>query len=103
MARALESQCVVVQAPTIGNAKWLAAADVNVGAAGIYGPPDGPFPDTGVIAAGKMGDPGWVYADVSLDQIREVRQRGSVLNCQHWPEQDRAAVAETVKLSSLGA
>lgn len=99
MARALESQCIVVQAPTIGTAKWLAAADVNIGAAAIYGPPDGAFPDNGVIAAGKMGDPGWVYGDVSLDDVRAVREDGAVLNCRHWPEQDSAATAaETIVL-----
>jgi predicted amidohydrolase len=34
MARALESQCVVVQAPTVGNADWSPAIDENRGAAG---------------------------------------------------------------------
>jgi predicted amidohydrolase len=88
MARALEGQCIVAQAPTIGDAKWLAAADMNVGAAGIYAPPDGAFPDDGVIAAGKLGEAGWVYADVSLDAVRAVREGGAVRNVQHWPEQD---------------
>ncbi|MCB1354656.1 MAG: carbon-nitrogen hydrolase family protein [Rhodobacteraceae bacterium] len=104
MARALEGQCVVVQAPTIGDAKWLAAADVNVGAAAIYGPPDGGFPDDGVIAQGKVGEAGWVYADVSLDAIREVRETGAVFNMKHWPEQDeRPAEVETVRLGAADA
>lgn len=99
MARALEGQCVVVQAPTIGDAKWLAAADVNIGAAAIYGPPDGPFPETGVLAEGKLGKAGWVYADVSLEDIRAVRDNGSVLNCRHWPEQnERSDAVEEVGL-----
>jgi predicted amidohydrolase len=99
MARALEGQCVVVHAPTIGTAKWLAAADVNVGAAAIYGPPDGDFPDTGVIAEGRLGEAGWVYADVSLDDIRSVREAGAVLNVCHWPEQNaRSDAVETLSL-----
>ena len=39
-ARALEGQCYVVQSPTVGEAAWSPAVDVNYGAAGIYGPPD---------------------------------------------------------------
>ena len=50
MARALENQCVVVQAPTVGAADWCPAVDLNTGAAAIYGPPDHGFPDTGILA-----------------------------------------------------
>ena len=39
-ARALESQCYVVQAPTVGDAPWSPAVDRNYGAGGIYVPPD---------------------------------------------------------------
>jgi predicted amidohydrolase len=37
-ARALENQCFVVQAPTIGEARWSEAVDVNIGAARVYAP-----------------------------------------------------------------
>ena len=86
-ARALENQCVVVQAPLVGKAPWSAAIDVNVGAAGVYGPPDGGFPDDGVLACGKPDEAGWVYADVDPDTIGSVRRNGQVLNHRHWPEQ----------------
>lgn len=87
MARALEGQCVVVQASTIGKAKWLPVADVNIGAAGVFAPPDGEFPEDGVLALGAFGEAGWTYADVSPDQIRDVRENGKVLNLLHWSEQ----------------
>lgn len=88
MARALEGQCVVVQSPTVGDVPWSPAVDENVGAAAIYGPPDLGFPPTGVLAEGALNSPGWVMGDVTLDQIRAVRDRGAVFNRAHWPEQE---------------
>lgn len=92
MARALENQCVVVHAPTVGLCDFCPAVDENVGAASIYGPPDHGFPPTGILAQGGMNSPGWTLAEVSLDAIRTVRREGGVLNHAHWPEQfDRVA------------
>ncbi|MGB5560298.1 MAG: carbon-nitrogen hydrolase family protein [Paracoccaceae bacterium] len=87
MARALENQCITVHSPTVGSAPWCPAVETNTGAAAIYGPPDTGFPPTGVIAQGELNQPGWVYGDVSLDAIREVRADGGVLNHMHWAEQ----------------
>lgn len=87
MARALEGQCVTVQAPTVGDCPWSPAIDVNRGAAAVYGPPDRGFPETGVLAQGAMDAPGWVLADVDPAAIRAVRADGAVLNMTHWPEQ----------------
>ncbi|MBY6203069.1 carbon-nitrogen hydrolase family protein [Maritalea mobilis] len=86
MARALENQCVVVHAPTVGDAPWSPAVDENVGAAAIYGPPDLGFPATGVIAEGALNQPGWVMADVERTAIARVRTEGAVFNHAHWPE-----------------
>ena len=87
MARALESQCVVVQAPTVGACDWMPALDENRGRAAIYGPPDGFWPETGIIAEGAMDEPGWVIADVDLSRVRQSRADGAVLPFAHWPEQ----------------
>ena len=86
MARALESQCVVVQAPTVGTCDWMPALDENRGRAAIYGPPDGFWPETGIIAEGEMDQPGWVMADVDLGRVADSRQKGAVLPFAHWPE-----------------
>jgi predicted amidohydrolase len=83
-ARALENQCHVVQAPTVGIAPWSIAVDENVGAAGVYGPPDRGFPDDGVIALGAYCEPGWVIADLDLDAIARVRGDGQVLGHRDW-------------------
>lgn len=87
MARALENQCVVVHAPTVGLCDFCPAVDENIGAASIYGPPDHGFPATGILAETALNAPGWAMAEVSLETIREVRRNGGVLNHRHWPEQ----------------
>ncbi|WP_017999657.1 carbon-nitrogen hydrolase family protein [Paracoccus sp. N5] len=86
MARALESQCVVVQAPTVGDVDWSPAVDENRGAAAIYAPPDGLWPESGVVAEGAMDAPGWVKASVDLDRVAASRRDGRVLPFAHWGE-----------------
>jgi predicted amidohydrolase len=99
-ARALENQCYVVQAPTVGEASWSEAVDVNVGAAGVFAPPDRGMPDDGVLARGELNQPGWVYADLDLAAIKQVRSHGQVLNYRDWERQPPAlsGSVETVAL-----
>jgi predicted amidohydrolase len=87
MARALENQCVVMHAPTVGLCDFCPAVDENVGAASIYGPPDRGFPPSGILAETALNAPGWAVAEVSLEAIRAVRRDGGVLNHAHWAEQ----------------
>jgi predicted amidohydrolase len=90
-ARALENQCYVVHAPTVGEAPWSPAVDVNVGAAGVFGPPDVGFPGDGVVAAGVLNEAMWLYADLDPEDVARVRREGQVLNDRHWAEQPGAA------------
>jgi predicted amidohydrolase len=83
-ARALENQCYVVQAPTVGVAPWSIAVDENVGAAGVFAPPDRGLPDDGVVALGAYNAPGWVVAELDLDAIARVRADGQVLGHRDW-------------------
>jgi predicted amidohydrolase len=89
-ARALENQCYVVQSPTVGEAPWSPVVDVNVGAAGVFGPPDLGFPEDGVVALGPLNEPMWLYADLDLAAVARVRREGQVLNDKHWAEQPGA-------------
>ena len=65
----------------------MPALDENRGRAAIYGPPDGFWPETGIIAEGAMDAPGWVRARVDLARVRDSRRDGAVLPFAHWPEQ----------------
>jgi predicted amidohydrolase len=87
MARALENQCIVVHAPTVGDCDFCPAVDENIGSAAIYGPPDRGFPASGIFAETALNAPGWAIAEVSLAAVHEVRRDGGVLNYAHWPEQ----------------
>lgn len=99
MARALENQCVTVMSSTVGACDWSEAVDENTGMGGIFGPPDTGFPPTGVIAEGRLNQPGWTYAEVDLEQIAHVRADGVVLNRRHWDEQSgRDSIAAVRKL-----
>lgn len=86
-ARALENQCYVVQSPTIGNAPWSEAVDVNTGRASVYTPVDYGFPDNGILVEGKDNEAGWVYATVDLTEIARIREEGQVFNYRDWPKQ----------------
>lgn len=87
MARALENQCIVVHAPTVGDCDFCPAVDENIGSAAIYGPPDRGFPANGIFAQTPLNTAGWAVAEVSLAAIHDVRRDGGVLNHQHWAEQ----------------
>ncbi len=84
-ARAMENQCFVALAPTVGLAPWCGTLDENHGQAGIFGPVDRGFPDDGVVAMGQMDAPGWVFADIEAAALGAVRQDGAVRNHLSWP------------------
>lgn len=83
-ARALENQCYVVQAPTVGRAPWSIAVDDNVGAAGVFGPCDRGFPDDGVVAIGPLDQPHLLVAELDLARVEAVRADGQVLGHRDW-------------------
>ena len=86
-ARALENQCFVIQSPTVGEAPWSPAVETNVGAAGVYGPPDFGFPADGIVAMGNPNEPMWLYAELDLTAVTRVRMEGatSTSSCTRSP------------------
>jgi predicted amidohydrolase len=83
-ARALENQCYVVLAATVGDAPWSIPLEHNTGAAGAYGPVEQSlFPD-GVVAQGALDASGWLYADLDLAALARARSEGQVHNHQDW-------------------
>jgi len=84
-ARAIENQCYVATTPTVGDAPWSAALDVNRGMAAVYAPADRGFPEDGVIAAGLPDTPGWLFATLDPAKLDHVREHGAVRNHRDWP------------------
>lgn len=83
-ARALENQCVVAVSPTVGEAPWSAAIDRNVGAAGVFGPPDHGFSEDGVLARGPLNAAGWIYAEIDAGALARLRQDPEVFIRRDW-------------------
>lgn len=83
-ARALENQCYVVQAPTVGLAPWSIAVDENVGAAAVYTPSDRGFPADGVLAIGPLSEPHMLIAELDLSLVDDARRDGLVLGHRDW-------------------
>ncbi len=87
MARALENGIATVVSPTVGDALWSPAVDRNVGAAGVFVPSEPLVCDTGVLAEGRLNEPGWVSATIDLGALRQLRSSGEMRNSADWREQ----------------
>jgi predicted amidohydrolase len=83
-ARALENQCFVAITPTVGLAPGLASVDENHGYAAVFGPVDRGFGQDGIIAAGRLDEPGLVFADLDAARLEAVRADGAVRNHRDW-------------------
>lgn len=87
-ARAIEGQCLIVQAPLTGVVPDCEIIDQSTGRVGFFCPPDHGLPPDGIIAQGQTDDPAWVIADVDPQAIAGARKTGQVGNFTHWAEQD---------------
>lgn len=83
-ARALENQCYVIQAPTVGTAPWSLAVDDNVGAAAVYAPSDRGFPADGIVAIGPLSEAHLLVAELDLALVDAARADGLVLGHRDW-------------------
>ncbi len=91
-ARALENQIACVVSHTIGDATWSPAVDFNNGAAGLYVPPEQSISETGVIAQGKLNEPGWTTGTIDLSALRTLRTSGEMRNFSDWRRQPGATL-----------
>ncbi len=94
-ARAIEGQCLIVQAPLVGAVPGCEVVDTNTGRAALFCPPDYGLPPDGIIAQGETDVPGWTIADVDPTRIAQARTSGQVGNFADWDGQDGVRVALT--------
>lgn len=77
-ARAIENQVFVVLTGTVGTLPTVDFMRANFGQAVVITPNDIPFPPKGIQVQGEINDDMIVTADLDLDLLYEVRERGSV-------------------------
>jgi predicted amidohydrolase len=90
-ARALENQCFVAVAPTVGLAPGLATLDENHGYAAVFGPVDRGFAEDGIVVRGALDVAGWVFADLDPARLEAVRADGAVRNHRDFPSRPVAS------------
>lgn len=84
-ARAMENQCFVAVAPTVGGFAASVALDENHGAAAVFGPVDRGFAEDGVVASLALDTPGLLFTDLDPARLAAVRADGAVRNHRDWP------------------
>ncbi|MEH7179578.1 carbon-nitrogen hydrolase family protein [Neobacillus vireti] len=77
-ARAVENQVYVVLTGTVGSLPTVDFMRANFGQAVIITPNDIPFPPKGILVEGELNNDMVVTADLDLDLLYEVRERGAV-------------------------
>ncbi|MFB5763690.1 carbon-nitrogen hydrolase family protein [Paenibacillus medicaginis] len=77
-ARAVENQVYVVLTGTVGALPTVDFMRANYGQAAVITPNDIPFPPRGIMVEGELNDDMIVTADLDLDLLYQVRERGSV-------------------------
>jgi predicted amidohydrolase len=87
LARALEGTLATVTSPTVGEAPWSPAVDRNAGAAGVFVPAEHGVSDTGVLAEGRLNEPGLVHATISFEGLERLKRAGEMRNVADWPLQ----------------
>lgn len=95
-ARAIEGQCVVVQAPLVGAVEGCDIIDMSRGRPAIFGPPDHGMPPDGILAQGEANTTGHALTEIDFAAVARVRREGQVGNVAHWPEQETPDTAVRV-------
>lgn len=77
-ARAVENQVYVVTTGTVGSLPTVDFMRANIGQAAVITPNDIPFPPQGILVEGEMNQDMIVTADLDLELLYKVREKGSV-------------------------
>lgn len=77
-ARAIENQVYVVVTGTVGSLPKVDFMRGNFGQAAVITPNDVPFPPKGIMVEGELNHDMIVTADLDLNLLYEVREKGSV-------------------------
>ncbi|MFJ8244885.1 carbon-nitrogen hydrolase family protein [Peribacillus asahii] len=77
-ARTIENQVYVVTTGTVGSLPTVDFMRANIGQAAVITPNDIPFPPKGILCEGELNHDMIITADLDLDLLYQVREKGSV-------------------------
>ncbi|MFC5465736.1 carbon-nitrogen hydrolase family protein [Lederbergia graminis] len=77
-ARTIENQVYVVTTGTVGSLPTVDFMRLNYGQAAVISPNDIPFPPRGILVEGEINHDMIVTADLDLQLLYDVREKGSV-------------------------
>lgn len=77
-ARAIENECYVVLAGSIGNLPRVENVNIHYSQSAIFSPSDFAFPHDAVVAESTPDTETVLVADVDLEKLRQLRDEGSV-------------------------
>ncbi len=78
MARAIENECYVAIAGSVGNLPRVRNMDIQYAQSAVFTPSDFPFPTNGVKAETTPNTEMTLIVDVDLDSLKELHSGGSV-------------------------
>ena len=78
MARAIENECYVAVAGSVGNLPKVHNMDMQYGQSVVFTPCDFSFPTNGIKAEATPNTEMMLLVDVDLDLLKELHQNGSV-------------------------
>ncbi|MCC5946695.1 MAG: bifunctional GNAT family N-acetyltransferase/carbon-nitrogen hydrolase family protein [Bernardetiaceae bacterium] len=79
-ARAVENECYVAIAGSVGNLPKVKNMDVQYAQSAVFSPSDFAFPNNTIVAESTPNTEMTMIADVNLDLLKELHQHGSVRN-----------------------
>ncbi|WP_209123245.1 carbon-nitrogen hydrolase family protein [Alkalihalobacillus sp. BA299] len=98
-ARAIENQVYVVVTGTVGSLPTVDFMRANFGQAAIITPNDIPFPPQGIMVEGELNNDMIVTADLDLNLLYEVREKGSVTT---WRDRRTDLYPDWEKMNTKG-
>lgn len=79
-ARAIENECYVVIAGSVGNLPKVVNMDIQYAQSAVFSPSDFAFPNKAVVAEATTNTETTLIADVDLDDLTDLHNHGSVRN-----------------------
>ena len=97
MARAIENECYVAIAGSVGNLPKVKNMDIQYAQSAVFTPSDFAFPATGIKGEATANTEMVLVVDVDMSLLKDLHHRGSVRNLK-----DRREDVYTLKLNAEG-